>query len=262
MIEAHNIIRIADVRHGFFTREGGFSEGIYESLNCGFGSGDDRGKVARNRTHIATSLGMTPDRLLTVYQVHSPKVVEVTGPWLPEDAPQADAMVTDRPGFALGVLTADCAPVLFADRHAQVIGAAHAGWRGALGGVCEATVEAMCRLGATASDIDVAIGPTISAANYEVGAEFRETFLTEDLGYAGFFRPGERDGHYMFDLPAFLEYRLGKIGLNSVENTGICTYADEARFFSYRRTTHREEPDYGRQISAITLGPDAFLEEY
>lgn len=261
MIEAHNIIKIADVRHGFFTRQGGYSQGIYEGLNCGYGSNDERQSVSRNRTHVATSLGMTPDRLLTVYQVHSPKVVEIEEPWDPDQAPKADAMVTSKPGLALGVLTADCAPVLFADRDAQVIGAAHAGWRGALAGVCEATIDAMKTHGAKVENISVAIGPTISGQNYEVGGEFRDTFLAEDVGYAGFFRPSDRDGHYMFDLPGFLEFRLSKLGLHSVENTDLCTYADEQRFFSYRRTTHRNEPDYGRQISAITLGPDAFLEE-
>ncbi len=259
MIEAANINTIADVRHGFFTREGGVSSGIYNGLNCGFGSNDDADSVRRNRTHVACALGLTPDRLVTVYQVHSPDVVSVDTPWTPDDAPKADAMVSARPGVALGILTADCAPVLFADRDNGVIGAAHAGWRGALGGVCAATVKAMEDLGAKAESIDAAIGPTISHKNYEVGPEFRDAFLAEDQAYDAYFDTSSRDSHFMFDLPAFLENRLGHLNLHSVENTNLCTYADETGFFSYRRATHRKEPDYGRQISAITLGPDAFI---
>lgn len=261
MIETHSLSRIADIRHGFFTRQGGASTGIYDSLNCGYGSKDDPAAVARNRQHVATSLGLSADELLTVYQVHSPRVVTVTEPWARDDTPEADAMATAVPGVGLGILSADCAPVLFADGEAGVIGAAHAGWRGALGGVCEATIAAMTALGARAARMAVAIGPTISKANYEVGAEFRAEFLEENAELDRFFSPSTRDGHHMFDLPGFIEHRLRTAGVGSVERIDLCTYADEEKFFSYRRATHRTEPDYGRQISAITLGPDAFLED-
>lgn len=261
MIEAHNLSTIADVRHGFFTRRGGYSHGVYNSLNCGYGSDDCRETVTRNRVHVARSLGLVVDQIVTVHQMHSPDVVTVTGPWFAQDAPEADAMVTNGPGTALGVLTADCAPVLFADREAGVVGAAHAGWRGALAGVCEATVEAMEALGAGRRHIAAAIGPAISSRNYEVGPEFHDAFMEKDSGSARFFGPSERRGHFMFDLPGFLLRRLNAAGVGSVEWCGKCTYAEEEDFFSFRRTTHREEPDYGRQISAITLGPGAFLKE-
>ncbi len=254
MIEAQNLSTIADIRHGFFTRKGGHSDGVYDSLNCGYGSGDSRETVTRNRGHVARSLGLVADRLVTVYQVHSPDVVTVMEPWSAQDAPKADAMVTSEPGTALGVLTADCAPVLFADREAGVVGAAHAGWRGALAGVCEATLEAMEALGASRQHIAAAVGPTISARNYEVGPEFHDAFLENDESFARFFGPSSRDGHFMFDLPGFLLHRMTAAGIGSVEWCGKCTYAEESDFFSFRRTTHREEPDYGRQISAITLG--------
>jgi hypothetical protein len=261
MIEAHNLSRIADIRHGFFTRRGGCSTGIYASLNCGLGSRDEPESVARNRLHVATSLGLSAGELLTVYQVHSPTVVTVTSPWTRDDTPKADAMATATPGVGLGILTADCAPVLFADGAAGVIGAAHAGWRGALGGVCEATIAAMAALGARADRIAVAIGPTISKANYEVGAEFHAAFLAESPGLDRFFTPSSRAGRHMFDLPGFIEHRLAAAGVASIERIDLCTYAGEEDFFSYRRATHRNEPDYGRQISAITLGPGAFLKE-
>lgn len=261
MIEAHNLSRIADVRHGFFTRRGGHSTGIYASLNCGPGSADDPEAVARNRLHVATALGLTPDNLLTVYQIHSPTVLTVTAPWPGDDRPKADAMVTDRPGFGLGILTADCAPVLFADGEAGVIGAAHSGWRGALGGVCEATIDAMTALGARTDRIVAAIGPAISQANYEVGAEFLEAFLDDDPANDRFFQPSAREDHHMFDLPGYVAHRLDRAGIASIETIGRCTYAEPEEFYSYRRSTHRTEPDYGRQISAITLGPDAFLRD-
>ena len=261
MIEARNLSRIADIRHGFFTRRGGCSTGIYASLNCGLGSNDEPASVARNRQHVATSLGLSAGELVTVYQVHSPTVVTVTGPWVREDTPEADAMVTAAPGVGLGILTADCAPVLFADGEAGVVGAAHAGWRGALGGVCEATVAAMTGLGARADRMAVAVGPSISKANYEVGAEFRAAFLADDADLDRFFSPSIRAGHHMFDLPGFIEHRLAAAGVGSVERMDLCTYAGEADFYSYRRATHRAEPDYGRQISAITLGPGAFLKD-
>lgn len=259
MIEAHNLIRNPDIRHGFFTREGGYSTGDYSGLNCIYGTGDDPQKVRRNRAHIATALGLEPEQLVTPYQHHSADVVVVTEPWVREDAPKADGLVSNRPGVAIGITTADCAPVLFADPEAQVIGAAHAGWRGAIGGVTDQILREMEALGARRERIAVAVGPTISGANYEVGPEFHEQFIAEDPSNTRFFRPSDRDGHFMFDLPAYLKHRLSRAGVGSVEHTGQCTYAEPERFYSYRRATHRGEKTYGGQISAITLGPAAFL---
>ena len=253
MLTAKPLEALTHIRHGFFTREGGVSKGIYASLNCGYGSQDDKGAVKENRARIAQSLSVAPEKLLTVYQVHSPKVIRVTSAWSHLDAPQADAMVTAEPDIALGVLAADCAPVLFADASARVIGAAHAGWKGAFTGVLEATVEAMTGLGAARERIVAAIGPCISRDAYEVGAEFRDRFLEADRANDKWFTPSARDGHFMFDLPAYAASRLGAAGIAAVATLGNCTYADEKRFFSYRRTTHRGEPDYGRQMSAIAL---------
>lgn len=261
MIEAHNLIRIPDVRHGFFTREGGYSTGDYAGLNCIFGTGDDPETVKRNRRHVATALGIGADRLVTPYQHHSADVVAVTIPWAREDAPKADGLVSAAPGIAIGISTADCAPVLFADKQANVIGASHAGWRGALSGVTDRVVIEMERLGARREAISAAVGPCISGANYEVGAEFHAQFLADDKDNERFFKPSIREGHMMFDLPAYLVQRLCAAGVGSVECTGQCTYADEQRFYSYRRATHRGETTYGGQISAITLGPDAFSRE-
>lgn len=261
MIEAHNLIKIPDVRHGFFTREGGYSTGDYAGLNCIFGTGDDPEVVKRNRRHVATALGIEADRLVTPYQHHSADVVTVTAPWVREDAPKADGLVSVTPGIAIGISTADCAPVLFADSKANVIGASHAGWRGALAGVTDQVVTEMERLGARREDITTAVGPCISGTNYEVGAEFHAQFLADDKDNERFFRPSTREGHMMFDLPAYLERRLRASGVGSVERTGQCTYADEQRFYSYRRATHRGATTYGGQISAITLGPDAFSRE-
>jgi YfiH family protein len=240
---------LRDTRHGFFTREGGVSTGIYAGLNCGPGSGDDADAVAENRSRVAAHLGAAT--LLSLHQVHSPDVVTVTGPWQGE-RPKADAMVTDRPGIALGILTADCAPVLFADREAGVVGAAHAGWKGAVGGVVEATLAAMAALGARRERVVAAIGPTISQRAYEVGPEFVERFLDEDPEHARFFAGGAGD-RAMFDLPGFLLARLREEGVAVATWTGHCTYADAARFFSYRRTTHRGEGDYGRLVAAIMV---------
>lgn len=236
------------VAHGFFTREGGVSTGIYESLNGGPGSADESAAVAENRSRIAAHLDA--DDLLSLHQVHSPDVVHVMGPW-DADRPRADAMVTDRPGIALGILTADCAPVLFADPQAGVVGAAHAGWKGALGGVLEATVEAMQALGAERDRIMAAIGPVISQRAYEVGPEFVERFLDDDPENARFFAGGQGD-RALFDLPGYCLHRLRGAGV-SAEWTGHCTYSDPARFYSYRRATHAGEPDYGRLVAAITL---------
>lgn len=256
MIEVSSLMRNPDVRHGFFTREGGHSTGIYKGLNCGLGSDDDADTVRRNRAHVAASLGVMPDQLVTAYQTHSADVAIING--IPDDPPQVDGLVTNKRGFALAILTADCTPVLFADDHAGVIAAAHAGWRGSLDGILEMTVDVMCEIGARRSNIHAAIGPAISQASYEVGVEFKDRFTEVDESSGAFFVHSDRRGFFMFDLLAYVAMRLGKLGLASVTDTELDTYADEAKFFSYRRTTHRKEPDYGRQISAITLGPAAF----
>lgn len=253
MLKAKPLEVLTHIRHGFFTREGGVSRGIYASLNCGYGSNDDKEHVSENRARVAGKLSVERDKLLTVHQIHSPDVVRVTEPWTPETAPQADAMVTVEPGIALGVLAADCAPVLFADKKAHVIGAAHAGWKGALGGVLEATVDAMLELGAERANIAAAIGPCISKDFYEVGPEFRERFIDADAANEKWFDPSEQAGHFMFDLPGYAEARLEAADIGTVSVLGRCTYQDQKRFFSYRRTTHRGEADYGRQISALML---------
>ena len=241
------------IAHGFFGREGGVSTGLYESLNCGPGSSDDAKSVAENRRRIAAALA--PDlradaRLVSLSQIHS-AVVHTLPAW--EERPEGDAMVTATPGLALGILTADCAPVLLADPKAKVIGAAHAGWKGALGGVLEATLDAMEKLGALRDRIAAAIGPCISQNNYEVSWEFRDRFLEHGLKHRRFFIPSDKEGHYRFDLAGYAAHRLTAAGIGSVEMLGVCTYPPENGFFSFRRTTHADEPDYGRQISAIVL---------
>lgn len=238
------------VQHGFFTRKGGASSGIFAGLNCGVGSSDQTEVVAINRARVAEAMAVPLDHLVGVHQVHSPDVVTVTGP-LPV-RPQADAMVTATPGIALSILTADCQPVLFCDPKAGVIGAAHAGWRGAVGGVLEATVAAMTDLGATPAGISAVIGPSISQAAYEVGPEFFETFTDEDHDNTRFFANGKGD-RMLFDLPAYGLHRLRAAGVGHAEWTRHCTYADPDRFFSFRRTTHLGEADYGRLISVIRL---------
>jgi len=249
-VRSEALARLPGVAHAFFTREGGVSDGLYRGLNTGLGSRDERTRVLENRRRAAAHLGVAPDRLATPYQVHSADAVVVRDPWGPGLGPKADAVVTDRPGIAVGVGTADCGPILFADAEARVVGAAHAGWKGAFTGVVEATVEAMESLGARRGRIVAALGPTIAQAAYEVGPEFVERF--GDAG-ARFFSPSTREGHAMFDLPAYILARLETAGVARAEWVGACTYADEARFFSYRRTTHRAEPDYGRLLSAIAL---------
>jgi polyphenol oxidase len=241
------------IRHAFFTREGGVSGGLYASLNGGQGSSDQPEAVVENRARMAAHLGVAEERLLSVYQIHSPDVAIVKAAWKREDRPKADAMVTNLPGFALGVSSADCGPLLFADPKARVIGAAHSGWKGAIGGVLEATVSAMEALGARRRYIRAALGMTISRAAYEVGPEFVARFIEEKAADARYFSPGAETGKSMFDLPAFIVDRLSALGLAQVEDLSLCTFADENRFFSYRRTTHRKEPDYGRHISAIVL---------
>lgn len=237
-------------RHGFFTRKGGASSGIFAGLNCGTGSSDQAEIVAINRTRVAEAMGVAPDALVTVNQVHSPDVVTVTGPLA--DRPRADAMVTATPGLALAVLTADCQPVLFADAQAGVIGAAHAGWRGALDGVLEATVAAMEALGARREAISAVIGPCISQPAYEVGPEFLDAFRDEDPANTRFFANGAGD-RLLFDLPGFGLHRLRTAGVGQAEWVRHCTYRDSERFYSFRRTTHSGEADYGRLISVIRL---------
>lgn len=236
--------------HGFFTRRGGASSGIFSGLNCGQGSSDLSEAVAVNRDRVAQSLGLPATALIGVHQVHSADVITVTTPW--DKPPKADALVTDRPGIALSVLTADCQPVLFHDPVAQVIGAAHAGWRGAVDGVLEATLDAMETLGAQRSRITAVIGPTISQAAYEVGPEFLDRFRAEDDEATRFFANGKGD-RMLFDLPGYGLYRLRQAGVGHAEWTGHCTYRDPARFYSFRRTTHAAEADYGRLISTIRL---------
>lgn len=238
------------VRHGFFTRKGGASSGIFAGLNCGSGSSDQAEIVAINRARAAEAMGVAPQALVTVNQVHSAEVVTVTAPL--DGRPRADAMVTATPGLALAVLTADCQPVLFADRQAGVIGAAHAGWRGALDGVLEATVAAMEALGAKRAAISAVIGPCISQAAYEVGPEFLDAFRDEDPAYTRFFANGAGD-RLLFDLPGFGLHRLRAAGVGQADWVRHCTYRDSERFYSYRRTTHAGEADYGRLISAIRL---------
>ena len=245
---------IPGLRHAFFSREGGVSEGIYEGLNGGIGSNDDTANVAENRRRMAEQMGVTSDRLLTLYQVHSPDVVVVTTPWGDAARPKADALVTRTEGIAIGVTAADCGPILFVDPNARVIGAAHAGWKGALTGILESTIGAMEKLGADRGGIVAAIGPLIRQHSYEVGSEFVERFLDADAGNAMFFLPGERDGHSMFDLAGFIRMRLENAGVLMIDDVGIDTYSDE-RFFSYRRSVHRKEPDYGRHVHAIVLEP-------
>jgi hypothetical protein len=241
------------IAHGFFGREGGVSQGIYASLNCGPGSKDDPAAVAENRRRVADALAANT-RLVSLSQIHS-AIVHTLPAWGSADGKrlEGDGMVTATPGLGLGILTADCAPVLFADPKAGVIGAAHAGWKGALGGVLEATLEAMEKLGALRMRISAAIGPAISQQNYEVGADFRDRFLELGAKHRRFFVPADREGHYRFDLPGYVAHRLTQAGTGSVETLGICTYPAESGFFSFRRTTHAGEADYGRQISAITL---------
>lgn len=239
--------------HGFFTRQGGVSDGIYASRNVGLGSNDDRDKVLENRKRIANALGAEADRLATPYQIHSADVITLAEPFSENDDRKADALVTNQKGLAIGILTADCGPVLFADAEAGVVGAAHAGWKGAIGGVLQNTISAMEALGARRGRISAILGPTISQAAYEVGPEFHERFLDANSGHTRFFNASEKPDHYMFNLPAFIRLQLENAGVSVAGDVGLCTYSDEERFFSYRRTTHRKEPDYGRQISAIMI---------
>jgi hypothetical protein len=252
-IHAPRLAALPGLAHGFFTRSGGVSEGHYGSLNCGAGSKDAPDRVTENRARVARSLGTTPERLLSAFQVHSARAIVADGPWPGGRRPEADALATAVPGLALGVLTADCAPVLFADPDARVIAVAHAGWRGAIAGVLESAVVAMEGLGASRSRIVAALGPTIGRDSYEVGPELEAEFRARDPASSRFFHRRSEGARPRFDLPAYVLAALGGLGLGHVESVAACTYLNEGDFFSFRRTTHRGEPDYGRQISAIVL---------
>lgn len=242
---------LTPLRHGFFTRRGGASSGIFKGLNCGHGSSDQTEIVAVNRSRVADAMAVEPQHLSIAHQVHSCDVVTVSAPF-GDPSPRVDAMVSATPGVVLAILTADCQPVLFADTDAGVVGAAHAGWKGALGGILENTVQAMEQLGADVENISAVIGPSISQASYEVGQEFFETFADQDPENTRFFANGAH-GKYQFDLPAFGLHRLRQTGIGSAQWTRHCTYLDPDRFYSYRRSVHQKEADYGRLISAIRL---------
>jgi YfiH family protein len=251
-LRASALTGLAGIAHGFFTRQGGVSSGIYESLNCGAGSSDDAAAVKENRARVAEELGVDPSRLITPSQKHSAIAAIANAPWT-GGAPEADAVVTATPGLAVGVVTADCAPVLFCDPQARIVAAAHAGWRGALAGILENTVEAMISLGADPARIVAAIGPTISQSAYEVGSDYRDAFLEQDPKAAEFFAVDDSTLEPHFDLPAYAAERLQRAGIGEIVDLAFCTYCDEARLFSYRRSQHWGEADYGRQISAIVL---------
>ena len=243
---------IPGLRHAFFSREGGVSDGIYAGLNGGLGSNDDPVAVAENRRRMAEQMGVPPSHFLGVHQIHSPDAVVATGPWQGASRPRADAIVTRTEGLAIGITAADCGPLLLVDPDARVIGAAHAGWKGALAGIVESTIEVMEKLGAERAGIVAAIGPLIRQPSYEVGNEFVARFMEEDAENTLFFLPAAREGHAMFDLAGFIRARLENAGVLVIDDIGIDTYSDE-RFFSYRRSVHREEPDYGRHVHAIVL---------
>jgi len=248
----HESLALPGIRHGFFTRAGGVSTGLYASLNCGIGSKDQRSAVMENRARVCAALGVAADRLATPYQVHGTEAVIVEAAWQPGKGPKADALATNRPGVALGVGTADCGPILLADASAGVIGAAHAGWRGAIDGIAEAAIAAMVTLGARRERIVAVLGPSISQKNYEVGPELVARFTADNAENARYFVPSRRPGHSLFDLPAYTVDRLAAAGVTAVA-MDLCTYAEPARFYSYRRATHLGEPDYGRLLSAIVL---------
>ena len=241
------------VRHAFFTRAGGVSSGVYESLNGGVGSNDDPDCVAENRRRMAHAIGVDAERFMVPYQIHSADALEVAFPFAIDQRPRCDALVTRARGIGLGVTGADCGIILFADADAGIVGAAHAGWKGALTGVLETTLQKMEELGASRPAIHAVLGPTISKASYEVGPEFVARFIEADGGHAGFFTPSTREGHSMFDLPGFIGMRLRAAGVGAFEDLGVDTYDEVNNVFSYRRSVHRREPDYGRHIAAIAL---------
>jgi YfiH family protein len=252
MLASSLLAAIPGLRHAFFTREGGVSGGVYAGLNGGIGSHDNPADVSENRRRMAVQLGVTPENLLSAHQTHSPDAIVATGPWQGTARPKADAIVTRSEGLALGITAADCGAILFADPKARVIGAAHAGWKGALTGILESTIDAMEKLGAERGGMVAAIGPLIRQPSYEVGSEFVERFIDADAENAAFFLPGERNGHAMFDLAGYIRMRLENAGVLMIDDLGVDTYADE-RFYSYRRSVHRKEPDYGRHVHAIAL---------
>ena len=253
MIQAEALRNCPRIRHGFFTRQGGVSAGLYASLNCGYGSNDQPANVTENRRRALALIGLPPGALATTYQIHSADVVEVTKPWPLDARPRVDAMVTTRPGVALGIGTADCAPVLLADPAAGVIGAAHAGWRGAVTGVVEAVVRSMIERGAEPGRMRAAVGPCIAQASYEVGPEFPGPFLRQDPDNRRFIVPSKRAGHFMFDLPGYVVSRLRRLGISEAASVARDTCAEADMFFSYRRTTLAGEKDYGRGLSVIAL---------
>lgn len=244
-------LQLPGITHGFSTRQGGYSSGIFSSLNCGLGSGDDIALVTQNRAKVAGDMGVAPSHLVSAYQVHSADVMIVDAPFV--ERPKVDGLVTNKRGLALGILTADCGPILFADPTAGVIGACHAGWKGALTGVTDSTVEAMESLGAERKNIIAVLGPTISQKAYEVGPEFPKPFLQQYKSHQKYFIPSVRNDHYMFDLPAYLIDHMQSFGVGLAVDLALCTYSDSELFFSYRRTTHIKEKDYGRLISTIAL---------
>ena len=248
-----NLTALRHIRHGFFTRKGGNSTGLYASLNCGYGSGDDIETVGANRAHVAREMGVTNAALITVHQIHSNDCITLKAPWHYTDAPQGDAMATDIPGIALGILAADCQPILFADSTRGVIGAAHAGWKGAFTGVIENTLAAMQSLGAKLEDITATIGPSIAQNSYEVGAEFYERFVQASAANSAYFIPSLRAGHYLFGMNAYTQDRLHRTGIGTINLLACDTYAHTDDFFSFRRATLQRESVYGRHISVIAL---------
>lgn len=248
-----HLSKLSGISHGFFTREGGVSTGPFVSLNCGFGSGDNQEAVAQNRFYVARQLGVPAESLCNTFQIHSGKAVVIETPWAQKEAPEADAIVTKTPGIAIGVLTADCLPILFADAKNRVIGAAHAGWKGAFGGIIESTLAAMETLGADKTQMIATIGPGIEQCSYEVGDEFRDTFLAAGSENAAYFDTSSREGHFMFDLKGYARARLEKAGIHAINVLAHDTCLEDTLFYSYRRATLRGEPQYGRQISAIVL---------
>jgi hypothetical protein len=253
MIELSNLKDLAGIRHGFMTRHGGVSDGIYRSLNCGLGSKDDHDAVVENRARAVRAAGLKPDSLATAYQVHSARVAVVEDNWPKADRPEVDGLVTKTKGVSLGILTADCVPVLFADPEAGIIGAAHAGWKGAVTGILPETVEAMVQLGAQRDRIQAGVGPAIAQKSYEVGPDFPQAFIARDPANGRYFTTSARCRHFMFDLVGFVRDELESLGLGAVSVAGNDTCSEADDFFSYRRTTHAKEPDYGRQISIIGL---------
>lgn len=251
--KTHANLTSGTIRHGFYGRAGGISTGIYSGLNCGLGSDDTTELVQENRRRLVDHLVGSNAPLVTPYQIHSASCVAVTGPWSDGEAEKCDALATATPGLVIAIGTADCGPVLFADKKAGVVAAAHSGWKGAVGGVLESTLAVMEQLGADRGNISAVLGPTISQASYEVGAEFRNIFLEHNSTNSTYFRNGRDDTHFQFNLPAYVVDRLHSCGIANADWTGQCTYLEEAAYFSYRRTTHRNEPDYGRQLAAISI---------